>query len=139
MLVRLVAPLSLRRSLSASFLLTSKTAEVISDPRKAEIARSKYGESLWFFIYYTAVFVTTIAYLWDKEWLWNPRAYWLESSLDPPPFPCVTMSLSILASNTYTYLLCYFMRTKSFAQLWASAAMENAFFSLCFGYPEKEK
>lgn len=68
---------------------TSKTADPLLDPEKAETARAKFGESLWFFIYYSSTFLYGITYLWDKEWLWNPRAYWLDQVLEPPPFPYV--------------------------------------------------
>lgn len=59
--------------------------------RKDVVQVAKVGESLWFFIYYSAVFAAGITYLWDKEWLHDPRAYWLPSALEVPEFPYVFM------------------------------------------------
>lgn len=72
-----------------STLFGVQVSETHADPRKAEIARAKYGEALWFFIYYSTTFIIGITYLWDKEWLWNPRAYWSDNITEPTPFPYV--------------------------------------------------
>jgi hypothetical protein len=62
------------------------------------VARAKFGESLWFFIYYSLSFSTGLWYLWDKEWLWDPRKYWIGAALDIPEFP---YALDHLTLNSY--------------------------------------
>ena len=54
---------------------------------RTSVARAKFGEALWFFTYYTSSFTIGIWYLWDKEWLWDPRRYWIEAALTIPEFP----------------------------------------------------
>lgn len=58
-----------------------------NDPKVTPIKLAKYGESLWFFVYYLTVFSSGIIYLWDKEWLWDPRKYWHVDPLQVPEFP----------------------------------------------------
>lgn len=60
-----------------------------NDPKVTPIKLAKYGESLWFFVYYLTVFSSGIIYLWDKEWLWDPRKYWHVDPLQVPEFPYV--------------------------------------------------
>jgi ceramide synthetase len=51
------------------------------------LKQAKHGESFWFFVYYSFVFTAGIAYLWDKEWLWDTRKYWLSDVMATPEFP----------------------------------------------------
>lgn len=73
--------------------------------RQDVVQVGKVGESMWFLIYYGIIFSASIWYLWDKEWLWDPRQYWLGvDALTVPEFPYVTqnnLSFSITYGHSF--------------------------------------
>lgn len=67
-----------------------------------QVMKAKFGESLWFFIYYSCTFLSGIVYLWDSPWLWETQHYWIDAGKVIPPFPA---SLKLIYSTQLSFYI----------------------------------